>query len=248
MLVALPARPEFALSWQIYGEGMHLVLIHGAGGSEATWRNVAPLLKARGHAFTLVRLPLVSLDGDASHTRSVVDAIDGPVLLVAHSYGGAVMTQVGNHPNVAGLVYIAAFAPDFGESVDSIVEKYDAAESEAFTSLGENGEQIFDRSETYWQEIGPDVAPARRVVLTKQSRPSAEEIYLQYSGEPAWAKRPSWYQVASKDRSLRPEVQRFMAARAGSTTSEVAASHFTPEVAPVDIVDLIETALASLRG
>jgi len=227
---------------------MHLVLIHGAGGSEATWRNVAPLLKARGHAFTLVRNPLLSLEGDAAHTRSIVDAIDGPVLLVAHSYGGAVMTQVGNHPNVVGLVYIAAFAPDFGESVDSIVAKYEAAESEAFTSMGDNGELEFDRSEQYWDEIGPDVDVKRRVVLTKQARPNAEPIFLQYSGTPAWTKRPSWYQVASKDKSLRPEVQRFMAARAGAITSEVAASHYTPEVAPLAIVELIETALESVRA
>jgi pimeloyl-ACP methyl ester carboxylesterase len=227
---------------------MHLVLIHGAGGSEATWRNVAPLLKARGHAFTLVRTPLLSLEGDASHTRAIVDAIDEPVLLVAHSYGGAVMTQVGTHPNVVGLVYIAAFAPDFGESVDSIVAKYERAEAEAFTSLGNKGELVFDRGDTYWEEIAPDVDTKRRAVLTKQTRPNDESIFLQYSGEPAWAKRPSWYQVAMKDHNLRPEVQRFMADRAGSTVSQVAASHYIPEVAPLAIVELIETALSSLRG
>lgn len=227
---------------------MHLVLVHGAGGTPSTWSAVVPVLEARGHRFTLVSNPLISLETDVANTLSVIDSIGEPVLLVGHSYGGAVITNAGNHPAVVGLLYIAAFAPDEGESVTDIVSRYEPAAVNKYMVRGENGEWSTGRGGDFWNEIGWDVPEEHRQSLISETRKSENAIFDQPSGPAAWKSKPTWYLVASEDRTLRTDTQRDMAARAGAETSEVVTSHFTPRVAPVAIVDLIEHVLEALPG
>ena len=226
---------------------MHLVLVHGAGGAAATWDLVTPLLAGLGCKLTAVTNPLQSLEGDVAHTLAVIDSIPGDIVLVGHSYGGAVITNAGRHSRVRGLVYIAAFGPDAGESVDSIVAEYPPAESEAFASQNGSGEWITDRSGTYWDEIGPDLSPEQRVAMLAETRKCEEDVFVQESGKPAWRGLPTWYLLATADRNLRPEVQRFMAERMSARIVKVDSSHFTPRSAPLSIARLVETAVTALR-
>ena len=222
---------------------MHIVLVHGAGGTPSTWRLVAPLLT---DPYTLVTNPMTSLADDVAHTRAVVDAVGGPVLLVGHSYGGAVITNVGRADAVRGLVYVAAFAPDQGETVNQIVERYPDAEVSRHMRRGPNGEWSSEHTPEYWAEIGWDVPAEQRAIWDAESRRSANAVFTEPTGVPAWKSKPSWYLVAAGDRTLRPEIQRDMAARAGAVTSEVPGSHFTPSVHPAVVARLIAAARAAL--
>ncbi|MFI5838170.1 alpha/beta fold hydrolase [Catenuloplanes sp. NPDC051500] len=225
---------------------MHIVLVHGAGGTPTTWSEVTPLLTAAGHAFTLVTNPMTSLEDDVAHTLAVAEGAGEPVLLVGHSYGGAVITNVGRAPIVKGLVYVAAFAPDEGETVNGIVERYPPAGVSKYMRRGPNGEWKSEHTDEYWAEIGWDVPVAQRGVWDAESRQSDNRIFTQPTGTPAWRTKPTWYLVAAQDRTLSTEIQRDMAKRANAITSEVPGSHFTPRVRPADVVALIETALAAL--
>jgi pimeloyl-ACP methyl ester carboxylesterase len=229
---------------------MHIVLVHGAGGTPTTWSETVPLLAAAGRDVTTVTNALDSLNSDVAHTSSVVAALDTPVLLVGHSYGGAVITNVGRSPQVKGqvkgLVYVAAFGPDQGESVRGIVERYPPAEVSKYMRRGPDGEWASEHTDEYWAEIGWDVAPEQRAVWDAESRRSQEAIFTEPTGVPAWRELPSWYMVAAEDRTLPPAIQRDMAARMGADTVEVPGSHFTPRVRPESVVALIERALESL--
>ncbi|MEV6344187.1 alpha/beta hydrolase [Actinoplanes sp. NPDC051851] len=223
---------------------MHIVLVHGAGGTPTTWSELVPLLGDRPH--TLVTNPMTSLDDDVAHTLSVVEAVGGPVLLVGHSYGGAVITNVGRSAAVKGLVYVAAFAPDEGETVNGIVERYPPAEVSKYMRRGPNGEWKSEHTEEYWNEIGWDVPVEQRAVWDTEARQSDNRIFSQPTGVPAWRTTPMWYLVAAEDKTLPTVIQRDMAARAGAVTSEVGGSHFTPRVHPDAVLGVIDQALATL--
>jgi pimeloyl-ACP methyl ester carboxylesterase len=222
---------------------VRIVLVHGAGGTPATWDAVAPLLRERGHPVTAATLPMESLEGDVAHTMA---AVDGPVLLVGHSYGGAVITNVGRHPRVRGLVYVAAFAPDEGETVQQIVERYEPAPVSKHMRRGPNGEWRSERTDAYWAEIGWDLTAEQRAALGSENRQADKRIFEQPTGVPAWRTLPSWYLVADQDATLLPQIQRDMAARAGSETETAPGSHFTPLVHPERVVALVEQALAAV--
>ncbi|GIF22935.1 pimeloyl-ACP methyl ester carboxylesterase [Actinoplanes tereljensis] len=223
---------------------MHIVLVHGAGGTPTTWSELVPLLGGRAH--TLITNPMTSLTDDVAHTLGVVSSLNEPVLLVGHSYGGAVITNVGRSDLVKGLVYVAAFAPDEGETVNGIVEAYPPAEVSKYMRRGPNGEWASEHTDEYWDEIGWDVPVDQRGIWDSESRPSDNRIFSEPTGVPAWRTKPSWYLVAAEDKTLPTVIQRDMAARAGATTSEVPGSHFTPRVRPADVLTVIEKALAAL--
>ncbi|BCL25379.1 alpha/beta hydrolase [Streptomyces aurantiacus] len=240
---------------------MDIVLVHGAGGRPTTWSEVEPLLAARGHRTVAVTNPLTSLDEDVAHTTTVIEKFieesiekatgslpGGPLLLVGHSYGGAVITNAGRHPAVRGLVYIAAFGPDEGETVNGIVERYEPAEISAFMRRGPNGEWKSEPSEEFWAEIGPDLSPAQRAVVEAEGRKAENLIFTQPTGKPAWDTLPAWYLVADDDRTLRPDAQRDMAARMKAVTEHVPGSHYTTLVHPQRVADLIHTAATAVSG
>ena len=227
---------------------MDIVLVHGAGGTPTTWAGVEPLLTAAGHHVVTVTNPMTSLEDDVANTTAAIDGFagDGPVLLVGHSYGGAVITNAGRHPRTAGLVYVAAFGPDEGESVSAIVESYEPAEVSKHMRRGPDGEWASEHTDAYWDEIAWDLTPEQRIVFDGDSRPSADLIFSQATGVPAWRTVPSWYLVAAQDKTLRTEIQRDMAARMGATVSELPGSHFTTVVHPVEVTALITAVVGAL--
>lgn len=225
---------------------MNIVLVHGAGGTPAIWSRVLPLLVDAGHHVVTVINPLTSLRDDTAHTAEAVRSLAGPVLLVGHSYGGAVITEVGREPNVAGLVYVAAFAPDDGETVNGIVERYPPAPVSRFMRRGPNGEWEPEHTEEYWTEIAWDITAEQRETWDRETRRSEDAIFSQPIGVPAWRTLPSWYLVAAADKTLLTQAQRDMAARMGAVTVEAPGSHFTPQVHPKQTVALIEQAVESL--
>ncbi|MFL5994343.1 MAG: alpha/beta hydrolase [Streptomyces sp.] len=227
---------------------MDIVLVHGAGGRPTTWSEVEPLLTSRGHRLFTVTNPLTSLEDDVAHTAAVVDETEGPVLLAGHSYGGAVISNVGRHPRVRGLVYIAAFAPDEGETVNGIVEGYEPAEISRYMRRGPGGDWKSEPSPEFWAEIGPDLTPEQRAVVAAEGRPAENLIFTQPTGRPAWRDLPSWYLVADDDRTLRPEAQRDMAARMKATVEHVPGSHYTTLVWPSRVADMIHTAVLATSG
>ena len=224
---------------------MHIVLVHGMGGSPNSWLAVTSLLDKRGLSYSVADNWSRSLADDVEQVRALIDAASGPVLLVGHSYGGAVITNAGTHEKVRGLVYIAAFAPEEGESVQQIVESYPDAEVSAFMKRGPAGEWITDEGPEARAALAWDVPEEVWTARLNDRRPSADAIFSAPSGAPAWAQRPSWYLVAASDKHIRPEIQREMARRARATVTEVDTSHAIPHAAPASVVDVIETALAA---
>jgi pimeloyl-ACP methyl ester carboxylesterase len=225
---------------------MQIVLVHGAGGTAFTWSSVVPLLKERGHTVSVADNFSRSLREDEAAVRALIDAADGPVLLVGHSYGGAVITAAGTHPSVVGLVYIAAFGPDRDESVNQIVSRYEPAEWAKYLTRGPAGEWIQAPEEESWRAIAWDVPEEIRRIAQHEKRVASNDIFTQTNSEPAWSTRPSWYLVASSDKHLRPEIQRFMAERMGATVDEVDTSHAVAHAAPQRVVDMIGRALDAL--
>jgi len=225
---------------------MHVVLVHGMGGSPNSWSSVTPLLDERGLSYSVADNLSQSLADDVANVHALVDAAGESTLLVGHSYGGAVITNAGHHEQVRGLVYIAAFAPDDGESVRQIVESYPPAEVSAFMKRGADGEWITDDGPEARAALAWDVPESIWMAGLNDRRPSSDEIFTAPTGTPAWATRPSWYLVASHDKHIGPQTQRDMARRAGATVSEVATSHAIQHAAPANVVDLIETAISAL--
>lgn len=225
---------------------MHVVLVHGAGGSDKSWSLVSPLLAERGIAHSIADSPSQSMTDDVATVTGLIDAVDGPVLLVGHSYGGAVITNAGRHERVRGLVYVAAFAPDEGESVQEIVNSYPAALVNSFMVRGQGGEWIPDGRPEARQELSWDVPDEIWDNRQDDHRVSADAIFTGRTASPAWKHLPAWYLLATQDRHIRVEAQRDMAERAGATISAVDTSHAVPHAAPGRVVDVIEVALATL--
>lgn len=226
-----------------------IIFVHGMGGTPSTFALVEPILQARGHATVRVQNPLQTLSGDVAATTSAMDAMlaeerspDGPVLLVGHSYGGAVITNVGRDPRVAGLVYVAAFAPAEGETVNQIVERYPAAAASKYMLRGPDGSWRSERSEAYWTETAFDLDTAFRETIARERRESANGIFIQPCGRPAWAVKPSWYVLADGDKTLVPEAQDDMSARAGSAVYRFPGSHYTPWTQPQQVAGIVAAA------
>jgi pimeloyl-ACP methyl ester carboxylesterase len=200
----------------------NIVLVHGAFVDGSSWRAVYDLLTADGYHVAVAQNPNLSLSGDAAATRRIIDAQDGPVVLVGHSYGGAVITEAGTHDKVTALVYIAAFVPDEGESVEALGGTPDVPGSSIVPPSG--GFMFQDRAR-FHASFGADLAAADAVFLADSQVPWAVDAMTEPVSEPAWRAKPSWYLIATEDRMITTYAQRAMAQRAGATQVEVAASH-----------------------
>jgi len=214
----------------------NIVLVRGAFVDGSTWRGVYDLLKQGGYTVAVVQNPTLSLDGDVAATRRVIDAQDGPVVLVGHSYGGAVITEAGTDPKVAALVYIAAFAPDEGESVNTL----NAKPSHSIQPPKDGF--VFQDRETFPASFGADLKPELAAFLADSQVPWGVGAGGGSITKPAWRVKPSWYLVATDDRMIPPPSQRAMSKRAGSTVVEVADSHAIYISQPAPVVALIEQA------
>ncbi|MBQ9917004.1 MAG: alpha/beta hydrolase [Microbacterium sp.] len=227
---------------------MHVVLVHGSGGSAGSWSSVVPLLQEAGISSTTFDGPSQSLHDDVATVRHLVDAADDDVLLVGHSYGGAVITGAGTHPRVRGLVYVAAWVPDEGESVTQLVGEFPEAEVGRWFTRGEDGSWIPDDSPAAREALSWDVPDEVWERKVQDRRTSANAIFTERSGVPAWRDRPSWYLLATSDKHIHPEGQTYMATRAGAEIVTVPTSHAVPHAAPEAVVRTITEALSAVAS
>jgi pimeloyl-ACP methyl ester carboxylesterase len=196
-----------------------------------------------GFRVAVVQNPTLSLDGDAQATRQVIDAQDGPVVLVGHSYGGAVTTEAGTHPGVAALVYVCAFAPDKGESVGSLIAGFPADGPQPPILPPRDGFLLLDRDK-FHASFAADLPAGQAAFMADSQVPWAVDAPAAPVTEAAWHTRPSWYLVTTEDRMIPPPAQHTMAARIGATVSEATASHSVYVSQPEVVATLIAQAAA----
>ena len=225
----------------------NIVLVHGGFVDGSGWEGVYNALRRDGFAVSVVQNPTISLAGDVEATRRVVAAQDGPVILVGHSYGGAVITEAGNDAKVTGLVYIAAFAPDRGESVASLIKDPPPGAPVPPILPPENGYLLLDKGK-FAASFAADVDPELAAFMADAQVPWGLEALSGIIGEPAWRSKPSWYLVATDDRMIPPPAQRFMSSRAGATVVEVGGSHAIYVSQPTAVAKLIVEAAEGSRA
>ena len=227
------------------GGGPTVVLVHGAWADGSGWQGVYNLLKD-DYSVRIVQEPNLSHEGDVAATKMVIDAQSEPVILVGHSYGGAVITEAGNHPNVAGLVYIAAFAPDQGESVETLLGTLPPGEPSAGDAIlpPQDGFLLLDR-EKFPDSFAGDLSAEEAAFMADSQVPWGVEAVGGTVSEAAWRSKPSWYLVATEDRMIPPQTQRSMSERAGATVEEAAGSHAIYVSRPDVVADLIRSAVGA---
>jgi pimeloyl-ACP methyl ester carboxylesterase len=218
------------------------VLVHGGFVDGAGWEGVYRILRQDGHTVSIVQNPTVSLADDVAATKLVLAAQDRPVILVGHSYGGVVITEAGNDPKVAALVYVAAFAPDRGESVATLIKDPPPGAPVPPILPPQAGYLFLDKAK-FHASFAADVDAERAAVMADSQVPWGMEALSGTINEPAWRTKPSWYLVATEDRMIPPAAQRVMAIRAGSTVVEERGSHAIYVSKPAVVAALIEEAL-----
>jgi pimeloyl-ACP methyl ester carboxylesterase len=221
----------------------NVVLVHGGFVDGSGWREVYRLLTDDGFRVSVVQNPTLSLAGDVAATERALDALDGPAILVGHSYGGAVITEAGNHDRVAGLVYIAAFAPDKGESVSTLIADPEPGAPVPPILPPVDGFLFLDR-DRFHASFAADLPVAEAEFMADAQVPWGLDALGGAIGEPAWRHKPSWYLVATDDRMIPPPAQRAMARRAGSTVTGTDAGHAVYVSRPDAVADLVRQAAA----
>lgn len=221
----------------------NIVLVHGGFVDGSGWEGVHRILTGKGYTVTVVQNPTTSLADDVAVTRRAIAAQDGPVLLVGHSYGGVVITEAGNDPKVKALAYIAAFAPDTGESVSSLIANPPAGAPVPPILAPQDGFLFLDRDK-FADAFAADVPPAQGAFMADSQVPWGVDALAGAVTEPAWKSKPSWYLIAADDRMIPPPAQRFMAGRAGAEVSETAGSHAVYVSRPEAVAELLERAAA----
>ena len=219
-----------------------IVLVHGGFVDGSGWLGVYEQLTKDGYSVSVVQNPTLSLEDDVAVTRRVLDKQDGSAILVGHSYGGAVITEAGNHPRVAALVYIAAFAPDAGESVNTLIADPPPGAPVPPILPPVEGFLFLDRDKFHASFAG-DLSAEQAAFMADSQVPWGVDALGGAIGEPAWRSKPSWYLVTTEDRMIPPPAQRQMSARAGSTVIEVAGSHAVYVSQPEAVADLIKAAV-----
>jgi pimeloyl-ACP methyl ester carboxylesterase len=220
----------------------NIVLVHGAFADGSGWEAVAKILERDGYTVSVAQPPETSYADDLKYARAAVDAMNGPVVLVGHSYGGSIITEAGNDPKVSALVYIAAFALDEGESCASIEQAVPQA-STAFKP-DSNGNWWIEQ-EHFAADFAADVPGSVSHFMAISQVPISTDSFTHKVTSPAWKTKPTWYMVASADRSINPNQERMMAKRANAKTVEVNASHVAYMSHPKEAAKLIEEAATS---
>jgi pimeloyl-ACP methyl ester carboxylesterase len=218
-----------------------IVLVHGGFVDGSGWERVYQILRKSGHAVTVVQNPTTSLAADVAVTKRALDQQPDQAVLVGHSYGGAVITEAGNHPKVAALVYIAAFAPDRGESVNTLIADPPPGAPVPPILPPQEGFLFLDK-DAFAGSFAADVNPELAAFMADSQVPWGVDALAGAITEPAWRTKPSWYLVATEDRMIPPDAQRLMSGRANATVVETAASHAVYVSRPEAVAALIETA------
>jgi pimeloyl-ACP methyl ester carboxylesterase len=224
----------------------NVVLVHGGFVDGSGWQGVYDILKADGFNVSVVQNQTLSLESDVETTRNVLDNQDGPAILVGHSYGGVVITEAGSHDRVAGLVYVAAFAPDAGESVNALIADPPPGAPVPPILPPQEGFLFLDR-EKFADSFAADLPAELAAFMADSQVPWGVEALEGAVSEPAWRSKPSWYLVASDDRMIPPPAQRSMSERAGSTVAEAPGSHSIYVSQPQATADLIAQAAREAR-
>ena len=222
-----------------------IVLVHGGFVDGSGWEDTYRILKKDGYRVSIVQNPTTTLADDVAATKRVIAEQRGPVILVGHSYGGVVITEAGNDPGVAGLVYIAAFAPDRGESVAALIKDVPPGAPVPPILPPQEGFLALDKLK-FAASFAADVAPEKAEFMANSQVPWGVDALNGAVTEPAWASKPSWYLVATDDRMIPPAAQRAMSKRAGSSVVEVKGSHAVYVSQPEAVAELIRKAAKSL--
>jgi pimeloyl-ACP methyl ester carboxylesterase len=226
---------------------LNIVLVHGAFADGSHWRHIIPRLYEEGHRVMAAQNPLTSLADDIANTRKLAEWMRGPTLLVGHSYGGAVITGAGRATNVVGLVYLAAFAPAQGESLNSILTGSDPAPGFSSISAAFDDDFVWHRQDTFHDAFCQDLDDTESLIMATTQRPLARRCFEDVTREPAWNTKPSWYQVSAQDRMIPPQTQRRMAERIHAReTIELDTSHASFATRPTQVLELITNAAAAV--
>ena len=224
-----------------------IVLVHGGFVDGSGWEGVYSILKKDGYSVGVVQNPTTSLADDVATTRRVIAEQKGPVILVGHSYGGAVITEAGNDPKVVGLVYITAFAPDKGESVASLIKDPPPGAPVPPILPPKDGFLLLDK-EKFPASFAGDVEKGKAAFMADSQVPWGVEALSGAISEPAWKNKPSWYLLVTDDRMIPIAAQRLMAKRAGSTTAEVGGSHAIYVSQPKPVAEIIVKAAKTAKA
>ena len=224
----------------------NIVLVHGGFVDGSGWQGVYDLLTKDGYNVSIVQNPTLSLAGDAAAASQVIKAQDGPVVLVGHSYGGAVITEAGNDPRVAALVYIAGFVPDQGESVGTLIADPVPGAPVPPILPPKDGFLFLDRDK-FRAAFAGDVTASQAAFMADSQVPWGVDALSGTITQPAWRTKPSWYLLTTEDRMIPPAAQRAMSERAGSAVVESAASHSVYVSQPAAVASVIEQAAAASR-
>src|SRR5713226_4059687 len=237
MLSAMLFAAEASAQAAKPAEARNVVLVHGAWADGSSWTEVIPRLQAAGLNVTAVQNPLTSLANSVAATRRALALQDGPTVLVAHSWGGTVISETGMDPKVTALVYIAARAPDAGEDFVALSGKFPTGavragiqEHDVFTRLSE---------ESFLKYFANGVEPKEAKVLYAVQEPTAASLFGGRTTAAAWRSKPSWYAVSKQDQTINPELERFLAKRMNATTVELEAGHLSLVSHPKEVADLI---------
>ncbi len=224
----------------------NVVLVHGGFVDGSGWEGVYEILTRDGYTVSVVQNPTIALADDVAATKRVVAVQKGPVVLVGHSYGGAVITEAGNDPKVVGLVYVAAFAPAKGESVATLIQNPPPGAPVPPILPPQDGYLLLDRAK-FPASFAADVDEEKAAFMADSQVPWGVDALNGTISEPAWKTKPSWYLITADDKMIPPAAQRFMSKRAGSTVVEVAGSHAIYVSQPKAVAALIEKAASGVR-
>jgi len=226
----------------------NIVLVHGAWADGSCWSGVIERLQADGYNVTAPQFPGSSLAADVARLRQVLDRQDAPVILAGHSYGGQVITALGaNARNVAGLVYIAAFGLDEGESIGALLSTGPPTPALAHLDIDSHGFAWLPEDD-FVKHFAADIDPVRARVMHAVQQPLAVSALQDVMGVPAWSSRPCWYLVATDDQAIPPDAERRFATRMGATTLEVPSGHLAMVSHPDEVAHLVETAAKNIRA
>jgi len=224
----------------------NIVLVHGAWADGSSWSAVIERLQAAGHRVVAPQFPLTSLADDVARLRQVLEFQDGPTIVAGHSYGGQIMTALGTDaPNAAGLVYVAAFGLDAGESLGALLSQGPVTPALAHLFTDRLGFGWLSEDD-FVNHFAGDVEPARARVMYAVQQPLAGSGFTDVMGVPAWKSLPTWYLVATNDEAIPPDAERQFAKRMGATTVEVPSSHVAMVSHPSEVAELIEKAAAAV--